>query len=148
MPAIKRRKSSQTPTNIKRIKGNMCNIGFCANETKEHICRLEREIGVQAEKITFVSHIDTGNNDKVYYFDTIWQRLFYTRLFQTNTDPFNNLELHNITIHLKLMTYYSLVHGNTYNLPTKQDNTIITTLLSPIMIHFHIVEICDLKLRI
>ncbi|KAF0544886.1 hypothetical protein F8M41_002560 [Gigaspora margarita] len=101
----------KAPTNVKRIKGDTCSVGFCGDKAKEHICRFEREIGVQLEMITFGPRVD---------FDTIWQRLFYTRLFQTNTDPFNNLELHDITIHLKLTTYHTPARGNTHNLPTKQ----------------------------
>ncbi|KAF0514606.1 hypothetical protein F8M41_017563 [Gigaspora margarita] len=95
--------------------------------------------------ITFGPRVDTDNN-RVYYFDTIWQILFYTRLFQTNMYPFNNFELHDITIYLKLTMYYTPLQANMYNLLTKQDNTTITTLLSPMMLHFHIVEICDLEL--
>ncbi|KAF0425159.1 hypothetical protein F8M41_006374 [Gigaspora margarita] len=140
-----KRKKLLAPTNVKRIKGDTCNVEFCGDEAKEHICRLEREIGVQLETITFGPHVD-ANDNRVYYFDTIWQRLFYTRLFQTNTDPFNNLELHDITIHLKLTTYHTPARGNTHNLLTKQGNTTITTLLSPMTLHFHIVEICDLEL--
>ncbi|KAF0400235.1 hypothetical protein F8M41_009581 [Gigaspora margarita] len=119
MPAIKRKKAFQAPTNVKRIKGDTCNVRFCSDKAKEHICRFKREVGIQAEKITFGPRIDTDNN-KVYYFDTIWQRLFYMGLFQTNTDPFNNLELHDITIHLKLTTYHTPTYSNTHNLPTKQ----------------------------
>ncbi|KAF0385627.1 hypothetical protein F8M41_011457 [Gigaspora margarita] len=96
MSTIKRKKSSQASTNVKQIKSNTCNIGFCGDEAKEHICRFKRKVGIKAEKITFGPCVD--NDDKVFYFDTIWQRLFYMRLFQTNTDPFNNLELHDITI--------------------------------------------------
>ncbi|KAF0365644.1 hypothetical protein F8M41_013820 [Gigaspora margarita] len=98
----------KTPTNIKRIKGDTCNMEFCGDEAKQHICRFEREVGVQTETITFGPRTD-AENDRVYYFDTIWQRLFYIRLFQTNTDPFNNLELHDIIIHLKLTTYHTLL---------------------------------------
>ncbi|KAF0491977.1 hypothetical protein F8M41_021807 [Gigaspora margarita] len=141
-----KKKKIQAPTNVKRIKGDTCNVGFCGNEAKQHIYRFEREVGVQTEIITFGPRIDKDNDDRVFYFDTIWQRLFYTRLFQTNTDPFNNLELHDITIHLKLTTYHTLLRGNTHNLLTKQGNTTITTLLSPMTLHFHIVEICDLEL--
>ncbi|RIB08145.1 hypothetical protein C2G38_2045403 [Gigaspora rosea] len=129
---------------VKRAKKDeTCNVGFCGDETKEHICKFKRELGVQTETTMFGPHLE---NDRVYYFDTIWQRLFYQRLFQTNTEPFNNLELHDITIHLKLTTYHATTRCNTHNLPTKQDNTVITTLLSPMTLHFHIVEICDLKL--
>ncbi|KAF0477138.1 hypothetical protein F8M41_024284 [Gigaspora margarita] len=141
----KRKKISQAPTNVKRIKDDTCNVGFCSNKAKEHICRFERVIGVQLEMITFGPRID-ANDNKVYYFDTIWQRLFYMRLFQTNTEPFNNLELHDITIYLKLTMYHTPLQDNTHNLLTKQGNTTITTLLSPITLHFHFVEISDLEL--
>ncbi|KAF0351289.1 hypothetical protein F8M41_015381 [Gigaspora margarita] len=110
MPTVKRKKITQAHTNVKRIKGDTCNVGFCGDEAKQHICRFEREVGVQTEMITFGPCTD-AENDRVYYFDTIWQRLFYMRLFQTNTDPFNNLELHDITIHLKLTTYHTLLRG-------------------------------------
>ncbi|KAF0543589.1 hypothetical protein F8M41_003554 [Gigaspora margarita] len=138
-------KKSLVKVLLKKTGCDTCNVGFCGNEAKEHICRFEREIGVQLKTITFGPRVD-ANDDRVYYFDTIWQRLFYMRLFQTNTEPFNNLELHDITIHLKLTTYHIPLRGNTHNLPTKQGNTTIMTLLSPMILHFHIVEICDLEL--
>ncbi|KAF0412220.1 hypothetical protein F8M41_007952 [Gigaspora margarita] len=140
------KKKSLVKASVKKTKPgcDTSNVGFCGDKAKEHICRFQREVGVQLETITFGPRVD--DNKKVYYFDTIWQRLFYLRLFQTNTEPFNNLELHDITIHLKLTMYHAPTRGNTHNLPTKQDNTTITTLLSPMMSHFHIVEICDLEL--
>ncbi|KAF0469263.1 hypothetical protein F8M41_025612 [Gigaspora margarita] len=67
---IFKRKKSSAPANVKRIKGDTCNVGFCGDEAKEHICRFEKEIGVQLEMITFGARID-ANDNRVYYFDTI-----------------------------------------------------------------------------
>ncbi|CAG8800149.1 25463_t:CDS:2 [Dentiscutata erythropus] len=111
----KRKKKKQlNSTTSKKVKDTY-KIGFCGDEKKLQACHFKRAIGVSTEKVVFGAY----------------------------TTPFNKLELHNISIHLKITTYHNSTRENTINLPTQRGNTVITPLLSPMTIQFHIVEICN-----
>ncbi|CAG8812019.1 3239_t:CDS:1, partial [Dentiscutata erythropus] len=55
-------------------------------------------------------------DERTFYFDTLWNRLFYYRLFQEKSN-FKNFELQDILIHLKITSYHNRVQGSTINIP-------------------------------
>ncbi|RIB01059.1 hypothetical protein C2G38_2232004 [Gigaspora rosea] len=59
---------------------------------------------------------------------------------------FSNFELRNISVYLKIATYYNKQKDHTINIPVKQENQVIIPLQSPLTIRAYIIKIYDIDL--
>ncbi|CAG8634064.1 25231_t:CDS:2 [Dentiscutata erythropus] len=59
---------------------------------------------------------------------------------------FKNFELQDISIYLKITTYYNRVQGNTINIPVAKSNQVIMSLLGSLKVKAYIIEICNIEL--
>jgi hypothetical protein len=139
-----KRKRKETEKSTKKIKETACSVGFCGDEEKIKVCQFKRAPGVTVEKEIFGARKDDKNT---FYYDSLFKNYWIFRFFQKDTKPFNNIELHDIAIHLQITTYHTTSRANLLNIPTiGGKNTTITKLLSPMTINYYIVEFCDLDL--
>ncbi|CAG8702906.1 20361_t:CDS:1 [Dentiscutata erythropus] len=99
-------------------------------------------MGTQVERVVLGAR---KVDERTFYFDTLWNRLFYHRLFQEKSN-FKNFELQDILIHLKIISYHNRVQGSTINIPVTKGNQVITSLLGPLKVKAYVIEICDIDL--
>ncbi|CAG8821066.1 20437_t:CDS:1, partial [Cetraspora pellucida] len=136
--------SKKNPSKKKISPNNACRIGWCNDEEKLNICQAKRPIGTQITRIEFGSKKE---NNHTFYFDTLYQRILPFRLFQTKKfEPFTRFTLHDILIHLQIITYHNRDKTRTIRIPTPAGTTIITPLISQMIIRSYILEICDREL--
>jgi hypothetical protein len=133
-----------TKTVNRKTRVETCRIGYCNDEEKLNKCRISRVVGTNVNTLKYGT---IKTETRSFIREPVRKRFHYNRLFQETNDTFTNIELHDISIYLKISTYHEKRRANTVNIPTENpQNTVITTLLSPITIKFFIVEICDVDL--
>ncbi|KAF0544892.1 hypothetical protein F8M41_002566 [Gigaspora margarita] len=102
----KKRKSlttSRSVTKNRRLTGDLCYVGWYNNKERLNTCNTKYGIEVQIEKHILGAYSDER---KTFYYNTLWNRLFFHRFFQEKS-RFTNFELCDISIHIKIATYHN-----------------------------------------
>ncbi|CAG8803986.1 21995_t:CDS:2, partial [Gigaspora rosea] len=71
------KKRPNTNTTNRRLT-NSCHVGWCNKEERLNACRARHRIA-QVEKVILGAQTEAN---KIYYFDTLWNRIFFHRFFQ------------------------------------------------------------------
>ncbi|CAG8558327.1 17470_t:CDS:2 [Dentiscutata erythropus] len=114
---------------------NLKNIEYVANiiyETPKNVSKKRKYTENSISSISDNKKSESENDDNEELLKKKTKKN-PTPLFQEKSN-FKNFELQDISIHLKITSYYNRVRGSTINIPVTKGNQVITSLLGPLKV--------------